>query len=272
MRRRIQKTGSADEGNPYWMSFSDMMSALLVIFLLATVVLILQLMERQAEVIKEREAAEQLKEVLRQKEIQFDEEITQLKKAEEVRRTILEEAVVELKRRGIEVEISENNTVLRIPNALLGFETGAYEIQARYAPTALEIGEVLYQVISLENRIDYLDTIFIEGHTDNRAYRGLMGKGNWGLSTFRSISLWQYWSDFLPQDKRLNEMLNLDGNHLFSVSGYAETRPAIEEQYTEDDFKANRRIDIRFTIRKPDSIEYEGVKSLLKDRDESTDF
>ena len=73
-------------------------------------------------------------------------------------------------------------------------------------------------------------------------------------------------------DKRLNEMLNLDGNHLFSVSGYAETRPAIEEQYTEDDFKANRRIDIRFTIRKPDSIEYEGVKSLLKDRDEATEF
>ena len=35
-------------------------------------------------------------------------------------------------------------------------------------------------------------TIFIEGHTDNRPLQGFMGKGNWGLSTFRAISLWQF--------------------------------------------------------------------------------
>ena len=34
-----------DDENPYWMSFSDIMSVLLIIFILASVVLIVQLME-----------------------------------------------------------------------------------------------------------------------------------------------------------------------------------------------------------------------------------
>ena len=49
MRWRKSNEVSVDEENPYWMSFSDMMSALLVIFILAAVILILQLMERQKD-------------------------------------------------------------------------------------------------------------------------------------------------------------------------------------------------------------------------------
>lgn len=175
MRWRKSHSANVDEENPYWMSFSDMMSALLVVFILASVILILRLLEIQKE--------------LEQRKVQFEQELVELKKAEEVRRTILDEAVEELRERGIKVEISENHTVLRIPNELLGFDTGEYELQPRYASTALEIGQVLDRVISKDDRLDYLDTIFIEGHTDNRPFPGFMGKGNWGLSTFRAISL-----------------------------------------------------------------------------------
>ena len=50
MRWRTTRPVSVDEENPYWMSFSDIMSALLVIFILAAVILILQLMEKQKEI------------------------------------------------------------------------------------------------------------------------------------------------------------------------------------------------------------------------------
>lgn len=242
MRWRKSNTAAVDEENPYWMSFSDIMSALLVIFILASVILILQLMERQKD---------------------FDQQVSLLEKAEQVRRTILEEAVEELRQRGIKVEVSENHTVLRIPNELLGFDTGAYELQPRYQPTALEIGEVINRVISREDRVNYLDTIFIEGHTDNRPFPGFMGKGNWGLSTFRAISLWQFWSTELPESERLNRLSNQDGDPLFSVSGYGETRPVSKQQASEEDYRLNRRIDIRFTIRRPLSADYEGVRELL---------
>lgn len=251
MRLGKSKEVSVDEENPYWMSFSDIMSALLVIFILASVILILQLMEIQKE--------------LKERQVQFEQELVELKKAEQVRRTILDEAVEALRERGIKVEVSENHTVLSIPNDLLGFDTGAYDIHAAYQARALEIGKVINEVISRENRVEFLDTIFIEGHTDNRPLQGFMGKGNWGLSTFRAISLWQFWGSALSADEQLARLKNKDGKPLFSVSGYGETRPVLVDQQTEDDFKRNRRIDIRFTIRRPDSAQYEQVRERLEE-------
>lgn len=233
---------TVDEENPYWMSFSDIMSALLVLFILAAVILILQLMEKQAE---------------------FDEEMLILRQAETVRKNILEEAAEALLARGIQVSVSENHTVLSVPNSILGFETNAYEIQPRYRDTALEIANVLSEVIRRDDRIEYLDTVFVEGHTDNRPSVGFMGKGNWGLSAFRAISLWQFWNSAMTEDSRLDRLLNKEGLPLFSVSGYAETRPVVALQQTEEDFKLNRRIDIRFTIRRPTSTEYEAMKRRL---------
>ncbi|MBZ5757027.1 OmpA family protein [Pseudomonas sp. S5(2021)] len=251
MRLGKSKEVSVDEENPYWMSFSDIMSALLVIFILASVILILQLMEIQKE--------------LKERQVQFEQELVELKKAEQVRRTILDEAVEALRERGIKVEVSENHTVLSIPNDLLGFDTGAYDIHAAYQARALEIGKVINEVISREDRVEFLDTIFIEGHTDNRPLQGFMGKGNWGLSTFRAISLWQFWGSALSPNEQLARLKNKDGKPLFSVSGYGETRPVLVDQQTEDDFKRNRRIDIRFTIRRPDSAQYEQVRERLEE-------
>ncbi|WP_275547628.1 OmpA family protein [Pseudomonas sp. Marseille-Q0931] len=251
MRLGKSKEVSVDEENPYWMSFSDIMSALLVIFILASVILILQLMEIQKE--------------LKERQVQFEQELVELKKAEQVRLTILDEAVEALRERGIKVEVSENHTVLSIPNDLLGFDTGAYDIHAAYQARALEIGKVINEVISREDRVEFLDTIFIEGHTDNRPLQGFMGKGNWGLSTFRAISLWQFWGSALSAEEQLARLKNKDGKPLFSVSGYGETRPVLVDQQTEDDFKRNRRIDIRFTIRRPDSAQYEQVRERLEE-------
>jgi len=124
---------------------------------------------------------------------------------------------------------------------------------------------VIHEVIARDDRIEYLDTIFIEGHTDNRPFPGFMGKGNWGLSTFRAISLWQFWGAALPGDEQLASLNNKDGKPLFSVSGYGETRPVVVDQRAEEDFKRNRRIDIRFTIRRPDSAQYEQVRERLEE-------
>lgn len=235
-----------DEENPYWMSFSDIMSVLLIIFILASVVLIMQLME--------------IREQLEEQQQEFTEEIQMLRQAEQVRKTILNEAAEELQRRGIRVSVSENDTVLSIPNDILGFETAEFDLGPQYMETATQIGNVLADVILHDDRVDYLDTVFVEGHTDNRPYQGMMGKGNWGLSAFRAISLWQHWLDVLPDDRRLNSLMNQDGQPIFSVSGYADTRPVTEFQESEEDLRANRRIDIRFTIRRPTMEDYRVVQ------------
>ncbi|MEL0638497.1 chemotaxis protein MotB [Marinomonas sp. TI.3.20] len=249
---RVFKSGqvNVDEENPYWMSFSDILSGLLILFVLASVVLMVELMEAKQELENKQEA--------------FTEELEMLHKAEGVRKTILHEAAELLQQRGIQVTVSENETVLSIPNDILGFDSAAFNIGPQFQSTALEIGEVLSQVINQDNREQYLDTIFIEGHTDSKNFNGMMGKGNWGLSTFRAISLWELWRDSLPDALKLDGVTNRDGNPLFSVSGYAATRRAVETEITDQDYRSNRRIDIRFTIRRPSSAEYESVKNRLE--------
>lgn len=237
-----KRNGQVDEENPYWISFSDIMSGLLVIFVLASLALILELTQTRVVV---------------------NDAIREIAKAETVRRDILREVVTELKSRNIPVEISDNDTVLRIPDHLLTFESNEYRIPPRSGveKSVLEIGEVLFRAIVREERWQYLDTIFIEGHTDRRTSPRHMG--NWGLSTFRAISVWNFWNEYLPEEERLEGLLNHSGKPLFSVSGYGKTRPVQLEQETEIDFQKNRRIDIRFTVRRPAMKDFQNIKKLM---------
>ena len=237
-----RQRGQVDEENPYWVSFADIMSGLLVIFVLASLALMLELTQTKAQV---------------------NDAIQEIAKAEKVRRDILREVETELRNQNIPVEISDNETVLRIPETLLAFESNEYRIphSKKIKDTVLEIGRVLHASISKEDRRMQLDTIFIEGHTDKQRCPRQMG--NWGLSTFRAISVWDYWDKYLPEGENLENLLNHDNKPLFSVSGYGETRPAQVLQETEDQLKKNRRIDIRFTVRRPSLEEFENVRELM---------
>ena len=249
-----------DEENPYWISFSDIMAGLLVIFVLAAVALILE---------------------LTQKSEQWDEAIREIAKAEQVRKDLLREIEQELNAMNIPVKISDNDTVLRIPEDVLTFAQGRFDIpeDERSQQNALDIGRVLYTSITKEERWKYLDTIFVEGHTDPVPYRNQAIKGNWGLSTFRAISVWNYWNQTMAETSRLDALTNHVGKKLFSVSGYAETRPVpcsvgsteiIDNSVCpdgvmtdEESLRKNRRIDIRFTVRRPALEDYQAVKQVM---------
>ena len=81
MDRLFNRGGTkVDEENPYWMSFSDLMSGLLVIFILAAVALIIELTQKSEKI---------------------DASIEELKKAEEARRNILIDIQEELAKQNI---------------------------------------------------------------------------------------------------------------------------------------------------------------------------
>lgn len=253
-------SNQVDEENPYWISFSDIMAGLLVIFVLAAVTLILE---------------------LTQKSEQWDEAIREIAKAEQVRKDLLREIEQELNSMNIPVKISDNDTVLRIPEDVLTFAQGRFDIpdDERSQQNALDIGQVLFKSIVKEERWKYLDTIFVEGHTDPVPYRNQSIKGNWGLSTFRAISVWNYWNQEMDEGTRLDALTNHVGKKLFSVSGYAETRPVpcsigstelVDSSFCPDgvmnddeSLRKNRRIDIRFTVRRPALEDYQSVKQVL---------
>ena len=242
-----------DEENPYWISFSDLMSALLVIFILASVALIIQLTQTQKE--------------YEDKNTSVKEAINKLQDAEKARYDIISDVRDELKRHSIIVEIADNHTVLRIPESTLSFQSGSYDIpDNEIAQNAiLLIGKFLHEAINkpFDNsqdslmRFEYLDTVFIEGHTDSVPSKKI--KGNWGLSSFRAISIWEHWTTNLNVKPAFTDMKNAFGSNIFSISGYASSRRIQMEEENESQKRKNRRIDIRFTVKKPAITQLESI-------------
>ena len=233
---------NVSDDNPYWMSFSDIMAGLLIVFILACAILLLQLIEMKDKV---------------------KINIAEMHIANQIRRDMLKEIEAKLKKQGIIVEVSDNHTIIRIPDQQLYFKTNSYEILDAHRDTVLNIGRILYEAISQDQRLKVLDTIFIEGHTDSRpANRFKMG--NWGLSAFRAISIWNFWTENTDYGQFLKELRNRENKPLFSVSGYADSRRLIDLEETEDQRRSNRRIDIRFTTRQPNVSQYEGVLEIFK--------
>jgi len=232
--------------NPYWMSFSDMMSGMLIIFLLVCTALLLK---------------------LSQMEEQVSANIEDLKNSSKIRSEILHDIFHELQAYGIEVIISDNDTILRIPEKSFYFETGSFTIINELKETAEVIGRVLYTAITKDERWNHLETVFVEGHSDSRvAFNYRMG--NWELSALRAISLWQFWTRETEYGSKLQELRNRQGKYLFSVSGYAATRRVTEVEDSEEAMRSNRRIDIRFTTRQPSIMEIEDVISPLNEKEE----
>lgn len=241
----------AEEENPYWVSFSDLMSGLLIIFILAAVALIIE---------------------LTQKSEKWDEVLAQVKAAEDARDGLIDDIVRELEEDGIRVIINGVG-VVTIPESSLKFRSGSANIPQDPATKTVvnRIGEVLFVRLHDDPRADFLDTIFVEGHTDCTTYRGLKFDDNWDLSTTRSNNIWRYWSTmvFEPEPFSMAALENKNGKPLFSVSGYGETRPlpntrpdGICDGRLKDLLAQNRRIDLRFTVIRPSLDEYEDFLDL----------
>ncbi|MBI9088308.1 MAG: OmpA family protein [Desulfobacterium sp.] len=241
--RSSRQSVGVDEENPYWISFSDIMSGLLIIFILASMALILELMQTRVKVSKA---------------------IEEIAKAEKVRQDILHEIKGSLLKKHILVEVSDNETVLRIPDKQLSFASNKYTLPEDPATrkAVLDIGTALYRAITKEGRQAYLDTIFIEGHTDSRPSQRKMG--NWGLSTYRAISIWNYWNSEMSEKTVLKILTNSHGLPLFSMSGYSATRPVCMNEKNDFERAKNRRIDIRFTVKRPTIKEVRNVNNLFK--------
>ena len=239
MKIRIVRKDYKDEDNPYWLSFSDVMSGLLMIFILACVSLLLQLQQQ-------RLVWENKNKILQQK-IDVEENIKKDIQAD------LFQVKEDLSKYFIFVEL--DGDTIHIPTDEINFETDQDRVLEEKIKSVELIGKSIFSLV--EKNKDKIDTVFIEGHTDQRtSYRR---NGNWGLSVDRAIFVWNTWQKALCQTEfNCNNFKNKDGKPIFSVSGYADTRPILgtKNRLDAESLKKNRRIDIRFVARKANPNEF----------------
>ncbi|MBG57533.1 MAG: hypothetical protein CMK46_04500 [Porticoccus sp.] len=100
----------------------------------------------------------------------------------------------------------------------------------------------------------------MEGHTDNVPVNNRVGYTNWELSANRAIATYQH---LISHRETLANLLNTHREPLFGVAGYAEQRPVIRYNRTQQE-SANRRIDLRFLMTPPSTDQPRIIKEIHK--------
>jgi len=134
---------------------------------------------------------------------------------------------------GIEQQ-SKDVFIMRMADSVL-FDTGSADI----TPAAREVLNELFGI--LEEYKDFMKTVRIEGHTDDRPMNSSVYPSNWELSSARALNVL----------KVLLNSTSLDPSKL-AYTGYAEFRPIAENDSPENMAK-NRRVD--FVVEMIDALD-----------------
>ena len=226
MRRR---TGEREEGrqDSFTISISDLMASLLAIFMLTICYFILN----------------------------FSQATAQLTQNDVTRAELLTRIHERLEQDGIKVTVDEQHGILRISEGVL-FDVGTAEVKPEGRRVIQKLGGILADALQSDAFAGTVETIFIEGHTDDVPISSPDFPSNWELSTKRAIHTWRLMAAGCPT---LNQLKNKNGQPIVSCSGYAETRP-IASNADAEGRRANRRIDIRFTMMPPGEDDMSIVK------------
>lgn len=239
-----QDSDASGEDPGYWISISDLMSGLLIIFILALTYYMLTYSEESAK---------------------YREKTDKLTQNDILRREILYTIEAELKRRDImNVQVDASHGVLRLQEGIL-FDSGEDQVKEQGRAIIQVLGPVLKNVLGQEKYIGRVETVFVEGHTDSKPI-SIRFKSNWELSTQRAINTWRELRLIAPS---LENLHSENGEPLFSCSGYADTRP-IDTNTTEEGRRKNRRIDLRFAMSPPRRDEPPIVKDVLMELKQKT--
>jgi flagellar motor protein MotB len=248
-----------EQDESYFVSMTDLLVGMLFVFIILLMAFALNLRDQQQQV---NSAA------------------NRLTKANIARKELLEHLEKSLRDEGVTVHVDVMNGLLRLPEEVL-FSRGEYRLADRGRRTLHRLAFHLAQVLPTyacvpqstggkarcphEETAARLETILIEGHTDDAPAQGAPGtclSDNWALSACRATAVF---SELISDQPALGEMENdrplsrtggvLENEKLLGVSGYADRRPV-----SEIDPSANRRIDLRFIMSTPDPEEAQRFK------------
>jgi len=238
---------SAEEGENYFISMTDMMVGVLFIFIIMLMVFALEFRTHTQD---QSNIAAEVARKLEDLRSQVQSEISSLNDAQKTRQRLLEELQEKMRAQGLNVHVDEANGVLRLTENAIGFDQSKYDLNEQVRQNVAKIARVLGDVLPEYSAcigarcraIDRptIETVFVEGHSDVTGD----GHNNWILSAFRSINTYRQITIDRPD---LRTLRNSKGEEMLSVAGYASTRP-IDPLNTADAWAKNRRIDLRFVM------------------------
>lgn len=221
MRRKIQRP---DEFAPdtFTISISDLMSGLTAIFILVLSYFILN----------------------------FSQAAAQLTQNDITRAELLHFIQDELEREGIKVD---RHGILRISESVL-FDVGLADVKPQGQIVIKKLSGVLEIALEAEQFKGRVETIFIEGHTDDVPISNGIFPSNWELSAKRAIDTWLAMSGANP---KLATLLNDKGEIIFSIRAQGVGKMSLR-----DELKNLRDVARRLNVAKFD-FEMPALKNFV---------
>ena len=213
-------------------SLSDLMSAMLFVFIITLIAYIINFSSN-------RELSQSIGQQMSDLE---------LKKS-----YLIKKISSNLLRNGIRHSIDAKQGLVSISSDQLGFVAGQHQLDSAAIKTISEVSASFAAEIFCSREIganassckdgviSEVEYIYIEGHTDNVPFKPRNGiRDNVDLSLLRAASV-----------KRLmDELTELQISNIFVPMGYGASKPLFFHSVPTDDTR-NRRIDFRFSLRKP---------------------
>ena len=285
MAHRKRKT--SDEETSYWLSYSDMMAALLLIFVLIISFTMLQskrqyeekereLMEQQ-DVIGEQQMRldEQRKEMLSQQDLvekqqkqmekqqnqmekqqnQMEEQQEQLDKIIGVKSDLIDALSEEFDGSELSVSVDPQTGAITFDASVL-FDKDKYEIKDAGKKFLAQFLPRYFNVLFKNDFHQYVSEIIIEGHTDTTADYLY----NLELSQQRALAVAKYCLDDETSSISKNQIEQLQ--KIMTANGRSFSNPVYDSIGTID-MDASRRVEFKFRLKDEEMVE-EMVKILNK--------
>ncbi|MBT1248687.1 OmpA family protein [Thermosipho sp. 1244] len=203
--------------NP-WISYSDLFSILLLIFVLLLSLVLLQYIYA------------------------FQQKEDRLKEIIGIKAKIVEDLVLAFKKSNLEIQVDPTSGAIIMNNDIL-FDYNDYILSNSGKNLLREVVKTYLGVILKPEYEDYIGSIIIEGHTDPTGGY----EYNMDLSLKRAFAVFEFLksiSSEIPYNKNFFKKLEISGR------GYNE--PIIENGKI--DYKRSRRVEIKFTLKDQDMI------------------
>ena len=246
-RRKTKKAGQA---NGYWQSYSDMMAALLLMFVLIMAFTLAQSLQTYEEKVRIQEEQQQIltqqQEILATQQAQLESQQKQIDELIGVKTDIIKALNETFKDSNLRIDIDEQTGAISLDSSIL-FAFDSADLSSAGTAFLKDFLPLYISVLLSDEFRPYISEIIIEGHTDTDG-RYMY---NLNLSQKRAYSVAAYCLDerisFLPVDQ-LNDLRGI-----MTANGKSFSNPIYKADGSVDAEKS-RRVEIKFRLQDEEMI------------------
>lgn len=232
-----------EEETSYWLSYSDMMAALLLIF-----ILIISFTLLQSQTVYEAKESELLaqKELVEEQQEQLEEQQEQIDKLIGIRKELIEALKQEFEGSDLSVAVDSKTGSIALDSSIL-FDSGQFTLKSSGEELLKKFLPKYIKVLTSKEFREYVSEIIIEGHTDTQGDYLY----NLELSQKRALSVSSFCldteNDILSQ-KQIDKL-----RKIVTANGKSFSNPVLDANGNEDQ-NASRRVEFLFRLKDEEMI------------------